>query len=199
MGHQFGLREGHWKDMEQFANQERSPIFLQFVDCVAQILRKFPSYFEFCENLLVVILDHFHSCTFGSFLSNSELGRKMLECKDKTLSIWDFVGYHCKAFKNQRYNSNSPKIIQCDFSPDNFEVKLWEAYYLRWQFYRYPTIKDGNFLYNVMSLNFIYQTEKQLFPDRKRALSALDNVSELQKRVPSKSLSTKSTDRNSFT
>lgn len=61
-GHRFALRVGHGND--NHADADRSPIFLQFIDCVWQMTRQFPSAFEFNELFLITILDHLYSCLF---------------------------------------------------------------------------------------------------------------------------------------
>lgn len=47
---------------------ERSPVFLQFLDVLYQLLVQFPTAFEFTETLLLFLADHVHSCLFGNFL-----------------------------------------------------------------------------------------------------------------------------------
>lgn len=51
-GHKFGDRCGH--SPEGDAN-ERSPVFLQWLDCIHQLLNQFPTAFEFNEHFLVRI------------------------------------------------------------------------------------------------------------------------------------------------
>ncbi|KAJ0101191.1 hypothetical protein Patl1_05962 [Pistacia atlantica] len=46
-------------------------LFLQWVDCVSQLLRMYPSAFEFSSAFLVDFLDCVLSCRFGNFLCNS--------------------------------------------------------------------------------------------------------------------------------
>ncbi|XP_053535060.1 myotubularin-related protein 2 [Ictalurus punctatus] len=58
---------------ENHANSERSPLFVQFIDCVWQMMRQFPSASEFKELFLIPILDRPYSCLFGTFLYSSEL------------------------------------------------------------------------------------------------------------------------------
>lgn len=77
-GHRFELRMGHGQS--KYTDQDRSPIFLQFIDCVWQILQKFQSQFEFNENLLLVILENMFTCQFGTFLYNSEC--------ERTKNVW---------------------------------------------------------------------------------------------------------------
>ena len=55
-GHKFQHRLGH----PDHPN-ERSPIFLQFLDCVHQMLRMFPKSFEFNLYFLLRIADHLHT------------------------------------------------------------------------------------------------------------------------------------------
>lgn len=72
-GHRFQLRVGHGD--KNHADAERSPVFLQFIDCVWQMTRQFPTGVEFNEYFLITILDHLYSCLFGTFLCNSEQQR----------------------------------------------------------------------------------------------------------------------------
>ena len=68
-GHKFHDRLG---DPEQA--DQRSPIFLQFLDCVWQLMIQFPTAFEFNEIYLLRLHDAMTSRMFGSFLYNSEVG-----------------------------------------------------------------------------------------------------------------------------
>ncbi|XP_051506911.1 myotubularin-like isoform X3 [Myxocyprinus asiaticus] len=79
-GHKFASRIGHGD--KNHADQDRSPIFLQFIDCVWQMTKQFPTAFEFNERLLVVILDHLFSCRFGTFLYNCESARESNQKKE---------------------------------------------------------------------------------------------------------------------
>ncbi len=52
-GHKFADRCGH--GCQDDDTNERCPVFLQFLDCVHQLLRQFPCSFEFNETFLVRI------------------------------------------------------------------------------------------------------------------------------------------------
>lgn len=52
-GHKFGQRIGHGSSKHD--DQERSPIFVQFVDCTWQVMRRFPRAFEFNETFLITV------------------------------------------------------------------------------------------------------------------------------------------------
>uniref|UniRef100_A0A1A9UNK5 Myotubularin phosphatase domain-containing protein n=1 Tax=Glossina austeni TaxID=7395 RepID=A0A1A9UNK5_GLOAU len=72
-GHKFQQRIGHGDN--RHSDADRSPVFLQFIDCVWQVSQQFPNAFEFNEHLLITIIDHLYSCRFGTFLCNTESER----------------------------------------------------------------------------------------------------------------------------
>jgi len=55
---------------------ERAPIFLQWMDCVWQLLHQYPTSFEFNEAFLIRIIDEATNCRFGTFLTDSEYQRQ---------------------------------------------------------------------------------------------------------------------------
>ena len=67
---------GHGSD--KYSDQDRSPIFLQFIDCVWQILQQNKKFFEFNEKFLIQILDNMFTCKYGTFLMDSEYERENL-------------------------------------------------------------------------------------------------------------------------
>lgn len=72
-GHKFQQRIGHGDN--RHSDADRSPVFLQFLDCVWQVTKQYPNAMEFNEHFLITILDHLHSCRFGTFLFNTERER----------------------------------------------------------------------------------------------------------------------------
>lgn len=60
-------RCGHGQVAESLPD-ERSPVFLQFLDVLHQLLLQFPAAFEFTDTLLLFLADHLNSCLFGNFL-----------------------------------------------------------------------------------------------------------------------------------
>ena len=81
-GHKFADRNGSpfcTSDLN-----ERSPIFLQFLDCVHQLLLQFPCNFEFNLSYLVKLAQHTYSNLFGTFLCNSLLERKKHRTREQT-------------------------------------------------------------------------------------------------------------------
>lgn len=72
-GHQFASRCGHARS--DASNDQRSPVFLLWLDCVWQFIRQFPSECEFNEKLLLTLADHLFSCKYGTFMFDCERQR----------------------------------------------------------------------------------------------------------------------------
>lgn len=70
---------------------EVSPVFLQWIDCVWQLLVQFPCAFEFNERYLILVLDNLYSCRFGTFLYDSERERVREEARRPTVSLWTYL------------------------------------------------------------------------------------------------------------
>jgi hypothetical protein len=87
-GHQFARRTGH-RD-RNYSDDQRSCIFLQWLDCVHQLLHQFPRHFEFNSHMLCTIMHHLYSCRFGTFLFNSDLLRRKNKLREKTVSLWTY-------------------------------------------------------------------------------------------------------------
>uniref|UniRef100_A0A3Q3XK48 Uncharacterized protein n=1 Tax=Mola mola TaxID=94237 RepID=A0A3Q3XK48_MOLML len=113
-GHKFAARVGHGD--ENHANSERSPLFVQFIDCVWQMSRQFPAAFEFNELFLITVLDQLYSCLFGTFLYNNE--------KERTVKIL------VNDFTNPFYMNYEHHVLYPLVSARHLE--LWSSYYARW-------------------------------------------------------------------
>ena len=100
-GHKFSNRIGHGDDRHN--DSERSPVFLQFIDCVWQVTQQFPNAFEFNEYFLTTILDHLYSCLFGTFLFNSEKERRDNKLSTRSQSLWSFINSKRSVFLNPMY------------------------------------------------------------------------------------------------
>ncbi|KHG17822.1 Myotubularin-related 2 [Gossypium arboreum] len=72
------------------AQNNYSPIFLQWVDCVSQLLRMYPFAFEFSSTFLVDFLDCVLSCRFGNFLCNSEKEREKCGIHEACGCLWAY-------------------------------------------------------------------------------------------------------------
>lgn len=101
-GHKFGDRCGHGLQAED--TNERCPVFLQWLDCVHQLLKQYPCSFEFNETFLVKLVHHTYSCLFGTFLCNSSQERIAENVKNRTYSVWQFLKVNQHRFRNFLFN-----------------------------------------------------------------------------------------------
>src|SRR3990167_3890048 len=127
VGHKFGTRCGHADS--NYASEERSPIFLQFMDCVFQCLQQFPCLFEFNEKYLISIMDNVYSCQFGTFLMNNERERKQANLFEITPSLWNELNYLREQYVNPFYLPGLGVVYPSSYFED---LQLWRGYFLRY-------------------------------------------------------------------
>lgn len=127
-GHKFASRIGHGD--KNHADADRSPIFLQFIDCVWQITKQFPTAFEFNEQFLITILDHLYSCRFGTFLYNCESVRQKEGVRERTVSLWSLINSERVKHINPFYSKETNGILYPVASMRHLEP--WVNYYIRW-------------------------------------------------------------------
>ena len=137
-GHQFRYRNGFYSAKDTPANickeNQFSPIFIQWLDCVYQIMEQNLDKFEFNENLLVFIAKQIYEGKYGNFLFNNEKEREEFNMKKKTENIWDYVLNNKKKFLNPIYNKkNENKENNFGIEINYKKIKLWEDYFFRFE------------------------------------------------------------------
>ncbi|KAK9458841.1 protein-tyrosine phosphatase-like protein [Lipomyces oligophaga] len=105
-----------------------APIFHQFLDCVYQLLRQFPTRFEYNERFLRRMLYHLNSCQYGNFLYNNEKERLDARVKERTHSIWDYFIVRRKEFINHKYNPDEAEEV---IFPDPKSIRWWHEIFGR--------------------------------------------------------------------
>lgn len=127
-GHKFADRIGVGKDITDQPN-ERSPVMLQFLDCVWQMTRQFPTCFEFNEKFLLHIADSLISGLYGTFLYNSERERVLDKVWERTESVWTPVLENTAPYKNLLYRPTNRVL----YPRANLKrVVLWDGMFFRW-------------------------------------------------------------------
>ncbi|CAG4968398.1 unnamed protein product [Parnassius apollo] len=110
-GHKFAERCGHHFGRED--SNERSPIFLQWLDVVHQMMLQYPCSFEFNEAYLVKLATHVHSCMFGTFLCNS--ARERGEVRAETVAhVWQLL--RAPAYRNHLYSPHQHQVLWAECS-----------------------------------------------------------------------------------
>ncbi|XP_062868259.1 myotubularin-related protein 1b isoform X2 [Trichomycterus rosablanca] len=172
-GHRFASRVGHGD--ENHANSERSPLFVQFIDCVWQMTRQFPSAFEFNELFLITVLDHLYSCLFGTFLYNSEQERTSKGIFSKTVSLWSYINTQAEEFTNPLYMNYEQHVLYPVASLRHLE--LWVSYYVRWNPCIRPQVPVHQHLKELLAVRTelqrrVKELQKETLSSRSRSSSS---------------------------
>lgn len=114
---------------------EVSPVFHQFLDVAYQLLRQFPTRFEFNEYFLRRLLYHLYACQYGTFLFDSERERVENRAAERTRSVWDhFLALKDTKFKNKNYDPESDDMIpgkERVLFPKTDDIKWWAEAFRR--------------------------------------------------------------------
>jgi len=97
-GHPFHTRCAHGEGKDSGTSSglsdegQVSPIFLQFLDCLYQLVSLLPDKFEFNTHYLLVLSEHVYACRFGTLLCDTERERDLVAgIRQRTHSIWDYL------------------------------------------------------------------------------------------------------------
>lgn len=133
-GYKFQDRCGH-AEGPLVAPDEKSPVFLQFLDCLHQMVHQCRDAFEYNEAALVFIADHLHSGLFGTFLGNSyRVRHEDLGVAASTQSIWGHL-LQSKARRNSDYVMY-PHALWPDTAVRS--MVIWKRCYCRWNAQCHP-------------------------------------------------------------
>jgi myotubularin-related protein 1/2 len=140
-GHKFSERCGQGEDHTSLPD-ERSPIFVQFLDSVHQMTMQFETAFEYNESCLVFLADHVHSGLFGNFLGNSDKQRKQeLFVTERTLSIWEYIDQRKLKFSNPDFVEFALPVWP-KYHLRN--ISFWQRYYCRWDPEAHPNLLSSH-------------------------------------------------------
>ncbi|AAG51396.1 putative myotubularin; 50488-54147 [Arabidopsis thaliana] len=114
-----------------------SPIFMQWIDSVSQLMRMYPCAFEFSPTFLVDFMDCLLSCRFGNFLCNSEKEREQCGIADACGCLWAYLTdlrsfsatshVHCNPFYDPLKYDGPLLPPAASLAPT-----LWPQFHLRW-------------------------------------------------------------------
>ena len=140
-GHRFQTRLGHGDSPDVRDHSQTSPVFLQFLESVSNLVRLSPGHFEFNTLFLLDISQHITSCRFGTFLCDNECGRERANVRQRTPSLWKFLELQRDRFLSPLYQRSSGLKLAVPLLSDAFlpprasllrSVCLWSEYWLRY-------------------------------------------------------------------
>jgi myotubularin-related protein 6/7/8 len=125
--------------------KETSPVFHQFLECVWNIKRQFPTRFEYNDHFLHQLYYHLYSCQFGTFLYDCDRERRQkvdgkLLPTEATVSLWDFLNSpaEMEKSKNESYNTSlddplnrEPNADMGVLLPNTLDIRFWYGLYGR--------------------------------------------------------------------
>ena len=157
-GHQFRYRCGMYCPANSPSNvaseNQKSPVFIQWLDAVYQIMHQNMTKFEFNTDLLYFLASEIFTGKYGTFLFNNEQERETYNARKKTVSIWTYVKENEFRFLNPIYNpdDNLPFIM-------NYKrVQLWSKYFFRFE--------DGDNCYDEKITRVVNDLNKTIKKDR---------------------------------
>uniref|UniRef100_A0A7E4VM41 Phosphatidylinositol-3-phosphatase n=1 Tax=Panagrellus redivivus TaxID=6233 RepID=A0A7E4VM41_PANRE len=141
-GHKFQDRNGVLNDDPN----EFAPIFLQWLDCVHQLMYQNRTSFEFNRRYLMKLAQHSYSGLFGTFLfnnmkeakrcsvmydtdnSSTESDFSAINSMPSMFSVWDYLGRHNPEFHNVLYKvAHSASTLKCSY--DLLDIQIWREVY----------------------------------------------------------------------
>ena len=158
-GHQFRYRNGFYSKFDSPQNivndEQFSPIFLQWLDAVYQLMIQNYESFEFNFDLILLLAEELYSGKYGTFMFNNDKERELFK-EDKTYSIWNYIKKNEKNYINKIYNKDNDKLLSINYK----KIKLWEDYFYRFE----KGYKEEQ--YFIIYAKRIYNLESELNKDK---------------------------------
>lgn len=140
-GHPFELRCAHGQSRTTRQDDQMAPVFLQFLDCVWQLIRIFPNFFEFNTRYLIVLADHIYSCRFTTFLFSCEFDKEKAGARTAGVDVWTYLEHNRRVMTNPLYtdpsadNSTTTHVLLPPLPQILRSITFWTDYFFRWSGY----------------------------------------------------------------
>ena len=131
-------RCGHGESAD---DEDTAPIFIQFLDCVWQMLQQYPTSFGFTSRLLEILGDEAYVGRDLNLACNCEKTRGLLGVRAALgitdfpralVSVWSFIAPHVEHVRNPNFAPDGPKHAVLRPRTHLDDLELWSSYYLRW-------------------------------------------------------------------
>ena len=84
---------------------------MQFLDCVWQVMRQYPHYFEFNSRFILTIADHIYSGRFSTFLFSCDQDREKHNAR-RCVDIWSYLQFNRELFVTDIYMDPSTSKVR---------------------------------------------------------------------------------------
>ena len=156
-GHKFAHRLG-WTVGGHCDSSERSPVFIQWLDCVHQCVRQRPEDFEFNESLLLFIAQNLYTGKYGTFMFNNEREKVTSLAKYHMLSIWTSVLAYQSEYTNPLYKKNPGISTPVLLKP---LIVVWDAFFTSFSSRLYNAAWLSNYNEGKVEEEYIYRLNRQ--------------------------------------
>jgi len=138
-GHQFHRRFGHFNSNHK--DNQRCPVFVQWLDAVHQIICQYPTHFEFNKAMLLLIAEEVVNCKYGTFLFNNTKERMQFDLKSKAVSLWSVINMNRQKYLNPFFDevTQFSQLLSIP-STNYFELKVWREYYFKFSQWNYFSV-----------------------------------------------------------
>lgn len=128
-GHPFFTRTRHSAYYQSNNQNNSSPTFLLFLDCLYQLHYQFQYSFEYTTDMLIELFKHAYCSEYGTFLGDTEAERINIRLAERTSSLWSYINRPdvLEKFINPLYEPNQ-QVIWPSVAP--ISLNLWKQLYL---------------------------------------------------------------------
>jgi hypothetical protein len=183
---------------------QKSPVFIQWLDCVHQLLYQFPHAFEFNVSFLTFIASHLYTCKYGTFLFNCEKERFDYDAKNRTISIWTdaWNEENRTKFVNPFYVRENINEIIPNYGV--YKLRLWEEYFYGYDLNEFATkvklnnaLEESSITNNLKYFEYIKSEDLKIIQKQNESIEDLKEVVKeiaimIEKSESSQSISEKS-------
>ena len=105
---------------------EESPIFVQFLDAVQNIVQQFPNCFQFNLNFIrdFALVSYFG--VFSNFIGNNEREREQMKLEKYAIHAFDFFNFKKEVYVNWNFDSKN-QLGKLKLNEVN--LKFWKEYF----------------------------------------------------------------------
>ena len=132
-GHQFRYRSGFYSPVDSsksVGENQFSPIFLQWLDSVYQLMSQNYTKFQFNFNLISFLAEEVFTGRYGTFLFNNDKEREEFDENNKTISIWSYIKQNESKFINHIYKEDDyNRGLTINFK----QIRLWRDYFYKFE------------------------------------------------------------------